>query len=910
MERFAGLASGPFGRFLTSGAFNTLVTYLLYLALLPWLAYRVSYTIAYASGIALAYVLNRYLVFRQPGGRAGPFLVALIYCGQYLASLGLMSLWVGWLAAPSALAPLFAIAVTLPLIYVLNRRVFSGTAAEAPPPSPPMPLLTPIGSALRRVAFGVLIGLPVLSIVLNAVAWLQYGIDLPFYDDWRGYDTGNIDSLELPYLFRAVNDTLTPIGFGLDALAQRFLDGNSIVYQFLSMVTVLGLLLLLQWKLLMSALGDRVRAAVCFVLTLPMLQPGSYWGRENMAYQQALPLVFTLLALWMGVSRPLRDRWNLPLIFLLGMLSGLSYISGAFGALAAGAGMVLAALLCRPHAERRALVRGASALALAGAVASAIQVYYALLPSKGGTHTVGKSLALPIESDFWFFYLGKLGRSLLLPAHSPVASLAVVAGACVLIVLIALLVVRAGRRDSDNGQALRVCVIFAAIAAMVLTYLLLVSAGRTHYRPAEVQASLDVFSFAFQRFHFFWATLLWPWLAAGAMVAWERSGSVGSRLRGGGALVSVLVVFGVLGMLRLGALDHFERHRRESSFRRGTVECLMEQLQKGEGIRCEEFNLPDLTPAYIYARDIGASFVRYFPVLPLELGLDPPSPWFRLSRDGGRTQLRNIDPLAGPFLRAGDDAQLHIDIANTAGMASCVMIDVRGMLKVEHPDTVRLYFRPLGQQEFSEASSRSLPVQGVKKASVFSFRLEHPVGFESTMRLDPVASSQRFELAELEVRCRLKSRYDTISPFYAITDGTSPGKLESMKPLGDGPGRFRAGDNAQVLFRTGHRHNMASCRLLEVQAIYRVQAADAGKLYFRPKGAGGFSEQHSVSLPVAPEAQARAFSFVAHSAAGFEDGLRFDPVERPQDVQFEDIKVKCLKRIDRLERAEQPRPHG
>ena len=52
VERFSREALGSWGRFLASGAFNTVATYLLYLALLRRLPYQVSYTVAFASGIA------------------------------------------------------------------------------------------------------------------------------------------------------------------------------------------------------------------------------------------------------------------------------------------------------------------------------------------------------------------------------------------------------------------------------------------------------------------------------------------------------------------------------------------------------------------------------------------------------------------------------------------------------------------------------------------------------------------------------------------------------------------------------------------------------------------------------------------------------------------------------------------
>lgn len=123
-----------FLKFMASGAFNTLATYALYVVLLSFLPYRWSYTIAYASGIGLAYVLYRYYVFGRSGGRYGPLWVALIYLLQYLVGLALVSLWVQVFGAPELWAPIFAVAVSMPLTFVLNRWVFrsaGGAAASA-----------------------------------------------------------------------------------------------------------------------------------------------------------------------------------------------------------------------------------------------------------------------------------------------------------------------------------------------------------------------------------------------------------------------------------------------------------------------------------------------------------------------------------------------------------------------------------------------------------------------------------------------------------------------------------------------------------------------------------------------------------------------------------------------------------
>ena len=120
-------SNSRFLKFIASGAFNTLASYLLYVALLSFLPYRWSYAISYVMGIALAYVLYRYFVFGRSGGRYGPFWVALTYLLQFVLGLALVSFWVQIIGAPALWAPLFAVSVSMPLSYVLNRWVFSNT---------------------------------------------------------------------------------------------------------------------------------------------------------------------------------------------------------------------------------------------------------------------------------------------------------------------------------------------------------------------------------------------------------------------------------------------------------------------------------------------------------------------------------------------------------------------------------------------------------------------------------------------------------------------------------------------------------------------------------------------------------------------------------------------------------------
>ena len=69
-----------------------------------------------------------------------------------------------------------------------------------------------VRSCFVQLAFA----LPLLMLAMNVLAWLRWGTDLPFLDDWRAYDEKNALSLSPTRLFEAINNTITPVGLALD----------------------------------------------------------------------------------------------------------------------------------------------------------------------------------------------------------------------------------------------------------------------------------------------------------------------------------------------------------------------------------------------------------------------------------------------------------------------------------------------------------------------------------------------------------------------------------------------------------------------------------------------------------------------------------------------------------------------
>ncbi len=113
-----------FARYLLAGATNTVVSYLLYLALLQIMGYRSAYVVSFVSGIALSYVLMRFAVFQSAGRRFSSLWVAASHLIQLVLGLAVVEFWVTWLKGPTELAALAAVAVCVPLMFIMQRWIF------------------------------------------------------------------------------------------------------------------------------------------------------------------------------------------------------------------------------------------------------------------------------------------------------------------------------------------------------------------------------------------------------------------------------------------------------------------------------------------------------------------------------------------------------------------------------------------------------------------------------------------------------------------------------------------------------------------------------------------------------------------------------------------------------------------
>lgn len=628
--------------------------------------------------------------------------------------------------------------------------------------------------------------LPWLMLAANALSWLRFGNDLPFVDDWRAYADGTAGRFLPLHWFAPTNNTMAPVGLALDALAQRVLGGNVVAYQFITLLVVQGGLLAAQWRLLRWAVGDVRLATLAFVGTVFMLQTGSYWGEQNLAYHQALPLLWLMLALCAGLT----STWRAGAVFCaalaLGALAGLSYISGAVGAVVLALGLWAVLAVLRPLsgvASQRAHAL-ALGLLLAGGAGTLLQWWMTRVAQ---LDSLGQSIptASPLRADFWAYALGKLGRALgqpfsnlgwdavlvatiwlacalvwlalllrawqhrlpldALPADDPYAKRArraawlgvLVFAPLALPVILALRVWQTPSRTEAAAPAStplgRVALVALPLVGLVLAYLMMVTFGRAGFRDAGVQTSLQVYAFGYQRFHFYWLTLCLPWVLAACAVL----GSVWGGFRRQFA-INGLILLALLGVgLTRSVFDVAGFYRSGNEFRASQWACLQQQWGSGEPIHCPIFDMPDVTGALLYARQINASFTRYLP-------LDRVVPGHRLyhwpqSELSGSLlrswpgQLHDARPArdalpqwseASDWLRTGADAQWRLDFGSQPALrdalANCQVLDVAVQVQASRAGLMQVFFAQAPASDvpqFEEQRSRTQAFQPADAAT-------------------------------------------------------------------------------------------------------------------------------------------------------------------------------------------------
>lgn len=117
------LLQNRFLKFIGIGGLNTILSYVIYLLLLIFLNYQVSYAIAFALGILLSFWLNTQYVFQSKRTMKKFTLFPLVYLVQYIAGALLLGVLVEYLNIDKIFGPIIVTVILLPMTYLMSRKI-------------------------------------------------------------------------------------------------------------------------------------------------------------------------------------------------------------------------------------------------------------------------------------------------------------------------------------------------------------------------------------------------------------------------------------------------------------------------------------------------------------------------------------------------------------------------------------------------------------------------------------------------------------------------------------------------------------------------------------------------------------------------------------------------------------------
>jgi putative flippase GtrA len=110
-------------KFVVVGLINTGTTYLIYVALLMFFNYQITYLISYISGIFISYILNTYFVFKTNFSWKSLLSFPLVYVVQYIVGSVVVGLIVELDLVSKVIAPIIATIILIPVTFIFSKWI-------------------------------------------------------------------------------------------------------------------------------------------------------------------------------------------------------------------------------------------------------------------------------------------------------------------------------------------------------------------------------------------------------------------------------------------------------------------------------------------------------------------------------------------------------------------------------------------------------------------------------------------------------------------------------------------------------------------------------------------------------------------------------------------------------------------
>lgn len=592
----------------------------------------------------------------------------------------------------------------------------------------------------KKGYMGIIMFVPVFIIFYYGIQWLRFGIDLPFYDDWRAFDFQEAGVFSLSVLFKSSNDTIYAVGKFIDFLALQYSGYNVVLYQFLTLLLCLGGIYLFIYLILRKFFEARV-LCISLISAVLIFQQDSYWGAQAVAYQQALPILFILIAIYVVVLEEMVSWLRTAIIAFLGVLAGFSYISGAFAVVTIGAVSLLVAYTSRSEVASR-YWQASIGFLLAALVTLPLQLRVILVVQKGAIHDPTAVWAWPWGSDFWWFALGMIGRSVgvygygdKLWLYLPVAI--AFFGIAVALLYSALKTVFLKNSSKRNvGSAY----VYLCVACCIGVYMTMVAASRAKLGIPGEDSVYHKLVHGGSRFHYFWLTVLIPFLVANLV---EKYVSFGGNLTN---LRAYIISLGIFMYAAFAGTFNYERQfRYTQTVAQESLQCIQQKILESKPIICLRTYPLELDKAIQYAKSQNVSFLKYifFPPEVLESDLT--------SFSGLRKKSSNDSEIV---IDAENDPQLYFTLTsrNRKELSSCRELRITGAITSERSDYFQVFFLSQGEYQYTEQESSVVGYQAGQDV-LFDIKVASNSGFQSALRVDPGAGNGRYILRNLSFAC-------------------------------------------------------------------------------------------------------------------------------------------------------------
>lgn len=467
--------------------------------------------------------------------------------------------------------------------------------------------------------------------LLQGFYLINYGLSFPFLDDFRYYANpphALPDSLSLSWLTQVANDTLSVVGFFIDYLILKITNGNFLIISVFSYFFILGFILAILGRIINNIVEDVFIKSLCILLMLFILTVGSYWGYQNIAYHQLLPILFGLLLLLFFQEKkikPLKCSIFITLVvsIVLSMFTSLSYISGPFVVLSfSGVALLFYYLNTRKSFDDESYKEDVLVfifIFLTGLSALVFQLYKIKTAqgSIGHVHT-GDPLSTPFESRFWIFLFGLYGRASGYTGKSQYNYLIDIFAFLFINAPIFFLALYGFRKKYTDKIFFWNSIIILSISVGVFLYAGIVSAGRVGLLHSEDWSIISTLSKS--RFHFWWLSLM-PAISLCAYYLLVTRGDHNAPAIDNGRRLLLLVLFIIMVAPKNNVGDYISLwnyggfYKDSYTKRAKGISCLAENLiNNPEKIICSDFYPGNIAKSLSFTRSMNPIFMQILPI--------------------------------------------------------------------------------------------------------------------------------------------------------------------------------------------------------------------------------------------------------------------------------------------------------